>query len=669
MSGSPLKKELFKNKFGKNIFSFFDYEFKNFIYSIVVEGSNLKKRDEFEKVLNQKLNEFIENGFDKDLLISAINKIEFELKEKEVGHSTLSIDIFIDVLSTWLYDDSKIFDRLIYNQTFEEVKKEILENNYLENLIKEYLIQNKHSVFLTLLPNSDIDPNMIEKNTLKEIERNLSKEEIEEIKVKQKKVELFSSKKDSKEDIDKIKLIDLEEIDKDVFLEDINKDIISLNNSKVNVFEIKNLENEIVYNELFFNAKVESKEDLQYLELMSEVLDEMRTKDLDFEDFSNEYNKYLGDISFNLDIFSDNKSSIVDKDIKIKLKVQFKYLIQNMNYVSNILNDFLFNIVFDKEKVREIIIRIKNNMKNSFISNGHIFSIYDIDSKVSKVGALNNLIKGFEFYDFISKLEKDFDKNSDLILLNLENVYKKIFYYNLKEFDFWAFSKDKFDFKNFLSGLDLKVFDDLGFDEKKYFNFIENFNLNESKNTLYVIPSQINYVALGNNFKNFGFDYCGSMDVLKNSLYADYLWENVRLKGGAYGAIHNINNSGLLYFVSYRDPNFEKTLEVYRKIPSHIKNLNFDEKEIKVLIIGAISRFDKPVDVEDKLSYLCGLYYSNIDKDYLKKIKLEILKSNLDNLKELAPVFEKVIMNGKITVYGFEQLKDKKEFDKIIDIN
>ena len=134
----------------------------------------------------------------------------------------------------------------------------------------------------------------------------------------------------------------------------------------------------------------------------------------------------------------------------------------------------------------------------------------------------------------------------------------------------------------------------------------------EKKNEGFTTSGQVQYVARTGNFRKKGYEYTGALDILKVALSYDYLWMNLRVKGGAYGCMSGFKRSGESYFVSYRDPHLKRTLDVYEGIPEYVRTFRADEREMTKYIIGTISGKDVPRTPQmqgsiSKTAYFCGI--------------------------------------------------------------
>ncbi len=228
-------------------------------------------------------------------------------------------------------------------------------------------------------------------------------------------------------------------------------------------------------------------------------------------------------------------------------------------------------------------------------------------------------------------------------------------------------------------------------DENSYTNFVNSFNkfsttLNNSSlpsctysfdsskiNEGLIIPSDVQYVVKGGELNKSGYDQNGKLDVLKNILQSDYLWNNIRVQGGAYGA-YMADNDGDILLYSYRDPNLKTTIDTFNKIPEYLKNFDADAKQMTDYIVGTIGQFDNSFDnstpfaISDTADYM---YFTNTTQSDLQKEKEDILSTSKEDIKNSAPLMDAILKQNYICVVGgkaqIEQNKD--DFINIKDMS
>jgi Zn-dependent M16 (insulinase) family peptidase len=181
------------------------------------------------------------------------------------------------------------------------------------------------------------------------------------------------------------------------------------------------------------------------------------------------------------------------------------------------------------------------------------------------------------------------------------------------------------------------------------------------KNEGFVTSGQVQYVAQTGNFRRKGFAFTGALSILKVALSYDYLWMNLRVKGGAYGCMSGFKRNGDSYFVSYRDPHMKRTLEVYKGIADYVRSFEADEREMTKYIIGTISNKDVPKTPQMKGSFAKNAYFCGVTEEMLQKDRDEILTAQQEDIRALAPLIEAILEDGSICVVGSETVIEKNK--------
>ena len=184
----------------------------------------------------------------------------------------------------------------------------------------------------------------------------------------------------------------------------------------------------------------------------------------------------------------------------------------------------------------------------------------------------------------------------------------------------------------------------------------------KKRNEGFRTSSKVQYVARTGNFIDGGAEYTGALQILKVILSYDYLWQNVRVKGGAYGCMSGFNRIGEGYLVSYRDPNLEKTMEIYEGVVDYLKNFDIDDRDMNKFIIGTISNLDRPMNPAAKGSRSLNLYMNRITEEMIRREREQILDAQQEDIRGLATVLEAVLAAGELCVIGSEEkIEEAKE--------
>ena len=263
--------------------------------------------------------------------------------------------------------------------------------------------------------------------------------------------------------------------------------------------------------------------------------------------------------------------------------------------------------------------------------------------------------EGIGFYEFVKKLDKNFDSNADLLMKQLVRAQMCIF----RKENLTLSLTGEFNFKSLMEG-EMLQFNRMLY-EMPCVKAVPTFNM-EKKNEGFKTASKVQYVARVGNFIDNGADYTGALQILKVILSYDYLWQNIRVKGGAYGCMSSFNRIGEGYFVSYRDPNLKRTIDVYEGVVDYLENFTVTDRDMTKYIIGTISNIDQPMTPATKGERSMNLYMNKVSAEMIKKERAQILDATQEDIRALAKVAKAVLAADQLCVIGGEEkIEEDKE--------
>ena len=647
--GAPLKQALLDAKIGKDIYGSFEDGIKQTYFSIVAKGANLSQKEEFVKVIRDTLTKIAEEGIDKKAVTAGINYYEFRFREADFSSYPKGLMYGLDILSSWLYDDTKPFCEVQLLEGFEFLKK-ALEEGYFEDLIRKYLLDNTHGAILSLVPEKGLaakrDKELEEK--LENYRKSLSDEELTRMVENTKALEAYQ---ESEEDPEALTCIPM------LSREDIKKEITGLTNEEHYVDDSLFLyhdvcTNGIGYADLLFEIHDFDVNTVHYLGLLKSVLGAVDTENYSYGELFNEVNARTGGISYGIEVFDDAQDTDA---FRAMFAVRGKALYPEMDFMFSMIREVLTTSkLTDTKRLYEIIARVKSRAQASLASAGHSTAVLRGASYASPMAAFQDEMAGIGYYQFIEKLEKDFDSCKDEIVKNLRKVMEEV----LRPENFCV------SYTGERESLDVVKAQAAGI-KKVLFNGQKPESVKQApcikKNEAFKTSGQVQYVAQNGNFRKKGLEYTGALDILKVILSYDYLWINIRVKGGAYGCMSGFKRNGESFLVSYRDPHLKRTLEVYQGVPDYIRAFEADEREMTKYIIGTISNKDVPRTPQMQGSISKTAYFSNVTEDMLQKERNQILGAHKEDIQKLAALVEAVLSDDQICVVGSETAIEKAE--------
>lgn len=639
MPGAPLKKALTDAGICDEVYGGIESVNQN-IFKITAKNCPTDKKDEFVRIVEDTLKKIVEEGIDKNSLKAALNKKEFSFREADFGSYPKGLFYCIDMMDSWLYDENQPFMYLKAEETFKNLREKI-ETDYFERLIEKYLINNNHKVILSTIPKKGLTEENEEKlaKKLAEYKAGLSKEEIKKIVDDTKELRRYQSEPSTKEELEAIPLLKLEDIGKEpekLYLEE--REIAGVKTIYSQVAT-----NGIAYIRLSFDAKILEKEEIPYVPVLAKIIKNIDTRNYDYLSLNNEINLETGGISVDTTVYNSAKDC---KKYSYALEISAKMLYGNVKKALGLIKEFVENTIYDdKKRVKEIVAETKSLSQAYILNSGHLIAVNRAMSYFSEDAYISDITGGIQFYKFITELDDAFENDGEAVIDKLKAVAKKIFNINNLILSVTAEEKGYETFKENFHIIESMLGREK--QEKKEWKF-DLQQLNEGFKT----SSQVQYVARTGDFKKAGFSYRGAMQVFANIMSYEYLWNNIRVKGGAYGCFAKSVRSGKVYFVSYRDPNLANTNEVYEAVVKYLREFKADDRDILKFIIGTISNLDTPKTAKSKGQWAFVCYMSDMIYEDMVKEREEVLSLTNEDINALADVMEAVMKQNNICVIG-----------------
>lgn len=653
---APLKNALLKAKIGKDIFGRFDEELLQPIFSITVKHADPEKRGEFEKIVRETLTSLVEDGLNEKVVQASVNIKEFELREAEFGGFPKGLVFTLTALSHWMYSDNPL--EILEFETPLKTIKENVKKGYFESLIKNYLLDNPHKITVTLLPEKGLTEKRIKEKTdhLEQFKAELTQNDIESYVEKTRTLKERQIKEDSEEDLKTIPLLNLSDLNKRS--EDINliHENIEDNLTLLHTGETRG----ISYVKYFFDASMIPQEQLPYLSLLISLLGKVSTTNYSYGELSNEMLLHTGGIGFSLNTFQP----INGEEFHPKLTVYTKALNPKISESNRLISEIMSRTRFDdRGRIREIIQELKSRIEMTIMHSGHQVASIRLLSYLSSLGMYHEITGGLEFYRFVSQLDENFDDQFEELKIILKNISELLFNKRnmvvglITEND--GLNNSKSNLKDFLSTVpDYEI-------SINPYQFSPEI-LNEGLST----PSRVQYVTQGYNFRKLGFKYSGALTVFSRIAGLDYLWNKVRVQGGAYGSFVSMGRNGDTVFSSYRDPNLKETLRAFHGIKDYLTKFNPTDREMRKYIIGSISALDKPLTPVMKGSVGTVRYFKKMDNELIQTHREEVMGAKPGHIRDISEMIEAVLEKEVICVVGNEgKLKEQRSiFGEIIPI-
>ncbi len=646
--GAPVKQALLDTGIGKDILSTYSSEYLQPTLSIIAKQSDPEKKEQFLTIIRETLTKVADQGLEEKSLRAAINYYEFKYREADYGNFPKGLMYGLRVMSSWLYDEKEPFRKLKDNIQFESLKEKI-GTGFYEQLIMDYLVNNTHASLIILCPKNGLNAEREAKlkKQLAAYRASLTADQIGQIIEDTGNLKRYQEEPSTKEELEAIPLLSRE---------DIGKDPQPLYNKELSLADVRVIHhevftNDIAYFKLLFDVSSIPAELVPYMSLLSLVLGYVNTENYSYLELSNEVNIHTGGI------FTDVKSFSFKNDTTSfypVFEIGTKVMLDELPEAFRLIEEMLYRTVFDDTKrLREIIDEMKSRMQMRFNSYGHSVAVDRAISYYSVHGLFKETISGISFYQFLEQLSTGYDGKKEEIIAKLKELMEMIFTRDKLLVSITADSKGYENFAGYFSPFADKLKAQTDAD---LFSVYSRQPLTpQCLNEGFKAALQVQYVARAGNFMRAGFSYTGALKVLKVILSYDYLWNNVRVKGGAYGCMCGFSGiDGDAYFTSYRDPNLRETNQIYKNIPEYVRNYYADERDMTKNIIGTISTLDTPLTPQNMGNRSLTFYLSGITEEDLRRERDEIRNVSNEDIRGLADLIQSILDADHICVIGNE---------------
>lgn len=642
--GAPVKQALIDAGIGDDVYGSYDAGILQPVFSFVAKNANASQADEFESIIENTLKEVVKTGINKEALLAGINSSEFKFREADFGQFPKGLLFGLNCLDSWLFDDMKPFIHLECLGTFAKLRKAV-DTDYFEKLIQEYLLDNTHGSSVTVKPKRGLG-NEREEALAKELsdyKASLSDEEIKKLIEDTEHLKKYQEEPSSDEDLRKLPMLTRA---------DMKKNAMPFSNIEDELLDVKVVRHDIESNGIdyisfLFDAGDFAQSELGYLGFFTNALGLVSTEKYSYTDLANATNIYTGGISTGTASHPDIKDR---NNFVFKLEVKLKVLEKNLDKALELMEQMLLSSDFtDTKRLSELVAQIKARLQANLSSSGHLVAAMRSMSSFSRYALYQDELKGIAFYRSICHIEKELSESPKRVSDKLAAIAKKLFARNRMLISFTGNNEA---YGNAKPSLEKVI---AGFDKMSAIGNQAEVHFNTAKEA-FIDASQIQYVAKTGDFICEGYEYTGALRLLRIILSYDYLWINVRVKGGAYGCMNTFLRSGESYFVSYRDPNLSDTLDVYDRIPEYIKSFSPDERDMTKYIIGTFSALDTPMNPEAKGNRSLSAYLEGITYEQIQKERNEILNAQPEDIRRLADLVEAVLKKDSICVIGNENM-------------
>jgi Zn-dependent M16 (insulinase) family peptidase len=642
MPGSPLRKALIDSGLGEDLAGVgLEDELRQMYFSTGLKGIDITNGERIEKLILQTLESLARDGIEPATVEAALNTVEFRLRENNSRGYPQGLLLMLRSLTTWLYDADPLA-LLAFETPLTKVKSQLAANPSLfETMIERYFLNNPHRGTLLLEP----DPALSEKEEAEEQERlakiqlTMNQEGLQKTIDQANELKRIQQTPDPPEVLKAIpilKLSDLERKNRTIPLE-----IIEEKETKILFHDLAT--SSIAYLDVGFNLRAIEQEYLPYIPLFGRSLVELGTEEEDYVALTQRIGRATGGI------YSHSFSSAVrgQQGGTCWLFLRGKAMLAQSQELMRIFRDVLLTVKLDnQERFQQMVMEEKARQEQKLVPEGHQVVNLRLRSHFNEADWAAEQMRGVSYLFFLRELKRKVEEDWPAVLTILEHLKKTLVNRQNMLVNITCSEQDWAKLNPLLTGF----LEDLPSAHVHGFNWAPK-KIAPSEGM--IIPAQVNYVGKGANLYQLGYQLHGSVHVISRYIRTGWLWDQVRVQGGAYGAFSLFNHlSGTFTFLSYRDPNLIKTIEVFDETVKFLRSDHLTDEELTKGIIGTIGDIDRHLLPDAKGYTSMVRYLTNDTEENRQVLRDEVLSTSPADFENFAAVLDGVKGSGLVKIIG-----------------
>lgn len=646
---SPLRKTLIDSGLGEDLTGGgLSVYLREMTFAVGMKGVTPGRDMEVEELILSTLARLADEGIERDMIEAAYNTFEFSLRENNTGSTPRGLSTMMRALRNWVYGRDPL-EAIAFEAALAAVRRQIDTNpTYFQDLIREHLLENPHRVTLVLTPDPELNAKLAaeEEERLAAVRAKLDKAALEKIVENTLELKRRQETPDSPELLALLPTLKLTDLDREV--KTIPSEVGEVHGARLLYHDL--FTNGIVYLDLGFDLHGLSPDLLPYARLFLQSLTEMGTEKEDFVKLSQRIGRTTGGIYPSTFVSSKRE----DPEGVAWLLVHGKATMAQAPAMLEIMRDIVLTVKLDNpERMRQIVLKNKARSESSLTPSGHSVVDGRLRAGYSTASWASEQMGGLEHLFFLRRIANEIDTDWPSVLAKLEAVRQQVINRRSMIVNVTLDSDNWREFepslRELVSAIPVREAETTSWYAPRV---PENEGLS--------IPAQVNYVGKGANLYQLGYEYHGSIHVITNHLRTAYLWDKIRVQGGAYGAFCRFSHhSGVFTYLSYRDPNLLETLSVYDSAPEYLRNLSLSDDDLTKSIIGAIGTMDAYQLPDAKGETALARYLLGETDESRQKTRDEVLGTTAADFRRFADALDAVRREGNVVVLGSGEALEK----------
>ena len=565
--------------------------------AVKIKNTDKETAGRLKTVITEQADRLCREGIGEELLVSAINRLEFWMREKGGGQPE-GIEYVLDIAGGWAQGTGPC-EMIEFEETYRKMRT-LVKEGYFESLLREILLENDHEAEVSLEP--------LEKAE----EKRRTEEETEDLPGL------------SADDLLPKKEEPLTRAEEESGITYLKQEIPSKG---------------VAYQSCYFDISDLEPEKVPYAKLFSELLGSLPTRTHSLEELVIEKNMWLGNIRAYLEAYT-NTDDI--RHVRLKFVMDISCLEQNLMRAVKLGEELLYDTILEHPEI--ILKRIRQSrmeLERGFVTSGNSYASGRAAAHYMPEGAARERYNGIHYYQFLGKLLKNFDADQGQMIRELKEIQEKLCRKSNLVMSFTGTEKAYGDFRQLIAASGF-----CGSAREREPGWYQD-KLLPGKSEAFIIPSEVSYVALGGIGEYTGEDY-----LLGRMVSFDYLWAKIRAEGGAYGCQMSVLPNQSWAMSSYRDPNVKRTIEAFRSASSWLKDLELGEQELLNYKIGAVAGYDRTPKTYVQAKRMDSWYLRQEEPQVRAKVREGLLKASEEDLKNRRQAMESFAGEGTVCVLG-----------------
>ena len=647
---SPLKKAIISNGLGEDVyFSLEDGLLQSFV-EIDIINTDLEKEPQISEAINNVISTMIKEGIDRDELNAVLSKAEFKAKERDFGNAPKGLVFALSSLDSWLYGGDPV-DGIIRDDIFARLREK-MNTGYFEELLQNLILDSNHHAKVMLKPSTTLGQQKAEKEKRKlaAAKAGWSKEQISEMVEMNRELAKWQATEDTPEQQATLPVLHLSDLKKTATKLPLE---VCRHGGRNVVLKHELDTNGISYVSLYSDISDFSLHQLSVRSLLSGLLGRIATEKYDTVHLNQQINATLGEFNTGITFALDRQGNLTSA-----FTATWSTLERNDLAGTDLIKEMLYHTSLnDRQAIRDIVRQTKTSLEQAFIRAGNQLGSLRVSAYDSEAGVSAEYANGYEYYRFIKDLEENWDSKAEQVINEMARLYEKLFIRDRLTIGIASPAMPR---------IVMAMLDDAP--EGTIGEKAERKPLGHRREGI-VVPANISYACMGSATTGLSDEQLGTMYVISNILSLDYLWTNVRVKGGAYGCGFVARGNASAYR-SYRDPNPANTLRIFKNAPDYLKAFCESEQDTEKYIIGTMGDFDPLMTAKTMARRSDMDYFTKYTDETKQRILDSILATDKKVIAESVELLEKVRDRDNVCVIGNKQAIEKcsDQLDEIFSL-